>query len=286
MDVFFVALLGGGLLLATSCAASQPESGEAPPSTPSTSSATQPGKTVVAPEDAAVTQLLERMDAAGDDMQTFTAGVLLREIDYDVMSEIPRLGRLSLDRTGENVKFRVEFLGIIDESSNPPMLDPDKVDYILIGDELIERTYNSRTQITRKLPPEHANLDLLKLGEGPFPLPIGQSPAEVREQFDVALVDPAALDEDEGDVLIAEGATRLRLVPKPTSDFAGDFKWVDVDVDPSTGLPVKVITLDKPEVNLQITTLRDPQVNAELPGDTFTLPEVNLAEWNVQYEAL
>ena len=231
--------------------------------------------------DPQVEALLKKMNEAGQDLQTLSSTVRTTETDYDTMADIQRIGKMWLDNREGDTRFRVTFRGRLLPDNT---LDPDPIHYVLIGDELVERNEQSKTQITRKLPPEQAGKDLLKLGEGPFPLPIGQSPEEVHRQFVVSPVLPDEIDEDEGDVSIAEGTERLRLEPRPETNLANEFTWVLVDLDPASGLPKQVITLDAAQTNLQVVELINLTLNEALEEDAFTLPAVNLDDWTVTVE--
>ena len=237
---------------------------------------------VLPPLEPALREILVKMDEAGDGLQTLTSNIRTIETDYDTMADTQRVGLLRMDRSGDTTRFLVTFRGRVAANGG---VSPNPIHYLLEGDELIEVNEPSRTKITRKLPPEQANRDLLKLGEGPFPMPIGQSPEEVQKQFDVSLVDPASVSVDDGDIEIAEGATRIRLVPKAGTGLAEDFSWVLVDVDPETGLPKQVVTLDEAGVNEQATQLLGLKVNEPLDDTAFTLPPTD-ETWTVTYEAL
>lgn len=240
--------------------------------------ATQPA----AAEASGVDGLLEAMYVVGRDLTTLSSPVRLIDFDNVTADEVIRLGQLRLKRDGKDVKFRVTFSG---RERPEGGVIPDKIEYVLVGDRLIDRNYSAKSQVTRILSPEQAERDLLKLGEGPFPLPIGQSPEEVRRQFDVRLVNPENPAENEYNEPATPGTRRLRLTPKPDSALAADFLWVELDVDES-GFPRKVITLDPGEVNLRITELTDPTLNAEIPPEAFELEEIDASEWNITVEQM
>ena len=235
-----------------------------------------------AESDDATQSILEQLDAVGRDMTSLEAAV--RKTDYDNITgqEVIRRGRLYLrrDAEGKDVRFRVTFNG---EEREGGGLIPRKKEYTLVGDRLVERDYPTKTQITRVLTPEQAGRDLLKLGEGPFPLPIGQSPEDVRKQFAVTTVDPTDEEQNLYDVPPIEGATRIRLTPLPGTAFDGEYEWIELDVD-SKGFPRQVTTLQGP--NLVISELRDPELNKTMPDETFELPPIDAGGWNVVVEEM
>lgn len=275
-----LAVTSTAIALIASCSAAHTEvPGVAAPTTsesgPATSEAGSAGS--------AIEELLVAMESAGKDFETLAAQVLLTERNSLTGEDVRRAGRFWLSRGEEETRFHVVFLGIVVEEDGKELLKPEKIEYLLAGDTLIDRNHRTRTQVSRTLAPEQADRDLLKLGEGPFPLPIGQSPQAVRDQFEVSLVDPETVDIDEGDVPIYSNTRRLRLVPKgpPLSD---DFSFVEIDVEPETGRPRQVITLDASGENLKITELRGIEIDPELDPAVFELEKIDLSGWNLTSE--
>ena len=226
--------------------------------------------------------LLDKMHEAGRDMRTLSAKVTLTDYDDATGNEVSRPGRMALRRGEEagDAAVHVVFNGKQTDAGFEP---GEKIEYLLKNGELVDRNYRGKTQVVRKLPADELAKDPLALGEGPFPLPIGQDPARVKELFEVSEVDPA---QSEWEVKPVDGATRLRLVPRPNTKFARDFTFIDVDVNPATGLPEKVSTVDAAEVNLRIADLSDVAVDADLGGESFELEDVDLGDWNVSFEDL
>ena len=109
-------------------------------------------------------------------------------------------------------------------------------------------------------------LNLLKLGEGPFPLPIGQSREDVLKMFDVKKVDAK-----QGD---PQGTVHLELAPKPNTDFARKFKTIDVWVETKTSFPRRIATVDKSEAETRTTDLTNIQVNVGLKDDAFVQEKI------------
>ncbi len=118
--------------------------------------------------------------------------------------------------------------------------------------------------------------DLMKLGTGAFPLPIGQDQQDVKKAFDVKIVAPAKDD--------PPGTIHLTLTPKPDTDLAKKFTSIDVWVDMKSHMPTLIDTVagsDEHRVELKAI-----QVNPNPPlGDKdFTLPEID-ASWQTKTEA-
>lgn len=77
--------------------------------------------------------------------------------------------------------------------------------------------------------------DPYKLGDGPFPVPFGQTKADILREFDVRLA-PASKDDP-------KDTDHLLLYPKPRTQMHGKYErlhfWVERDGD-KAGLPTKV----------------------------------------------
>ncbi len=246
--------------------------------------ATQPSGVLT--EASSVDDVLDALHRAGQDLQSLRATVLLTDLDSDTGDEKRQPGKVVLRRSDELVSFRVTIMGVLVETDNGPGLREERIEYLLQGDELVERNYKMRQEIIRKLPPEQAERDLLKLGEGPFPLPIGQSRDDVRRMFEVREVDPANPDENPMRIEAPEGTRRLRLTPREGTDIADKFRWLEIDVTLADGLPRRVITLNRTGSTTRITDLRDLKINQAVSETDFALQPVNHSEWNVIYEEL
>ena len=237
-----------------------------------------------------VDDLLDALDRSGRDLRNLSSVVKLTEIDNDTGDSVVRLGRVAMRRDDAGqVTFLVTFVGVQTNADDPdadehPQIRPEKIVYLLQGDELTDRNYKTKSEVRRKLPADQAGRDLLKLGEGPFPLPIGQPKEEVRKEFDVRELDPSKPAENELAEPATPGARRLRLTPKATSPLAADFSWIEIDVSLDTGLPAKVITLNKAGSEARVTALRNLKINADLPADALALEEIDKSDWNVRYE--
>ena len=122
-----------------------------------------------------------------------------------------------------------------------------------------------RRQVLR--PNEKVNL--LKLGEGPFPLPIGQKKEEVRKLFKVEKVKP-----EHGD---PPGTIHLVLTPIPKTQFADKFSLIDVWMDLQSHMPVRIDTTDAKGKTTRSTRLENVRINPDLGDKDFALPQVNPA---------
>ncbi|MGF1633049.1 MAG: outer membrane lipoprotein carrier protein LolA [Phycisphaerae bacterium] len=239
-----------------------------------TSPATAPATAL--PEDATARQVLEALEAAGQDLRTLQADITLTEADPAIGANPPRSGRvLLLDEAGRQ---QVRVILETKEVNGQPV--EERIEYLVEGDRIIERNYNRKVEVTRTLGggqgdggqgeggqgEGQAGRDLFRLGSGPVPLLIGQSPADVEAAFAVEKRAPTRRD--------PAGTVHLRLTPLPAGGFAEQFAWVDVWVTRDTGLPARVRTLDANQTTLRTTDLAGLRLNAPLPADAFAMPPV------------
>lgn len=227
-----------------------------------------------------VRPLLDKMHDAGDGLVSLTSGLKMIDFDFDTSDEVWRFGKLNLLRGDDGDAIHVLFTRRADPDGNAA---EEKLEYLLAEGQLVDRNYRSKTEVRRTLPEEDQDRDLLALGEGPFPLPIGQDPERVLRLFEVSLVDVASDNEFEVDPI--DGTRRLRLVPRPETPLAEQFHVLEVDVDTTTGMARQVTTLDAGGINLRIVELRNAAVNANDAAEP-TLEAVDLSDWNVTEERM
>jgi len=122
--------------------------------------------------------------------------------------------------------------------------------YIFDGQWLAEIHPDRRQFIKRQVVPPGRRYDPLKLGEGPFPLPLGQRRQQVLELFEVELV---RAEEDPAD------AVHLAFTPRAEQAERLDYRRIDLWYDRQTLLPRRV-RAEEPSGDLTIVQLKDPQV--------------------------
>src|SRR6185503_20430076 len=111
-------------------------------------------------------------------------------------------------------------------------------------------------------------MNLLKLGEGPFPLPLGQDKADVHKMFEVSKQSSGGKDDPPGTI-------HARLTPKPGTQFEQKFGTIDVWIDPHSRMPVKIETVDPNGVATRTTELKNIRVNTKLTAEDFKLPPID-----------
>src|SRR5688572_871542 len=203
--------------------------------------------------DSSVDEILDALDRRGRDLKSFTADVRLTETDDTTALSSTRAGAVAFQNKGDgDARMRVVF----DTKEDGSRQFDEKLEYVLDNGWLIDRNYKKRIEVRRQVLKPGEKVNLLRLGEGPFPLPIGQKKQDVHEQFDVEKVAPA-----EGD---PPSTVHLRLSPKKGTDLAKRFSAIDVWVDPKSEMPSRIDTLDANEAVSRSTELTNLRVNPEL----------------------
>ncbi|MHC4786473.1 MAG: LolA family protein, partial [Planctomycetota bacterium] len=129
--------------------------------------------------------------------------------------------------------------------------------YIFDGSWLVEIDHEAKIFIKRQIVPPGQQFDPLKLGEGPFPLPVGQPKDEVRARFKVrVLLKPK--DETLAERLADRDVEGLLLVPKPGTALAEDVKEMEVFYDRQSLLPagVRVTEVNGDRKTVVLTNLK------------------------------
>lgn len=264
--------LAGALCFGTSGFAQEAASATAPsagagaaPTTAATSGAAAAG---ALPADASVDQTLDALDTIGRDLKSFTATVKLSETDVIAQDTVVRTGKFVYQSLGAgDSRLRITFDTRIQDGAS----QPQKIEYLLDKGWLIDRNYARKIEVNRQMLRPGEKVNLLKLGEGPFPLPIGQKKEDVHKQFEVKRVELS-----EGEL---KDAIHLQLTPLPGTRFERDFSTIEVWVDQNSHMPVRIETEDKNLTTVRTTDLSDVKVGVQLGDGDFKLPEIPAGEW-------
>lgn len=267
------------VLAAMGCAAdvSAQRDSQTPPPAPDKSQTPAEAKSPDTPPPAppapgvSIDEALDALDRQGDQMKDFTAHVALTETDGLTRDAFTRSGTVRVQRL-PNDDARI--LVVFDTRKAGAKQTKEKIEYLLENGWLTERNDRKKSQVRRQVIKPGEKLDLLKLGEGPFPLPIGQAKEDVKKMFDVEIVPAAPTD--------PAGAIHGRLKPKAGSQFERRFKRIDVWVDPAAQMPRRIETVDASEQSQdaddqsrQTTDLENVKVNTGLDDADFQLEEVS-----------
>jgi len=216
-----------------------------------------------------VDQILDALDARGENLQDFSAKVILTDTDDSSGDSTVNTGSVVLQRKGpDDARIRVAFTK---RQVGDKIFHADHqytLDNGILDDRDYLKKHENRTQVLKP----GQKLDLFKLGEGPFPLPLGQKKEDVLKLFDVAKIDPAKDD--------PPGTVHVRLTPKDGTQFASRFKTIDVWVDTVTAMPRRIQTDDINQTTTRTTDLSDVKINAGATDKDFAQPPVP-PDWDV-----
>ena len=230
--------------------------------------------------DSAIDSILDALDARGKTLKDFTADVVLTQANPAVGDENSRKGKIQFQtREANNARVRVNFtehiLGSMDAVNKK--IRPEQLEYLLDGQWLTTRDYAKSEQVRTQVARPGEKINLFKLGQGIFPLPIGQSKEDVHQQFAVQKIPPDKED--------PPGSVHLLLITNAGTSLARKYKKIDIWVDLKLELPVKIETLDPHEAVDATTQFSNIKLNAGLKDSDFELPSID-NNWNLRDEPL
>ncbi len=162
------------------------------------------------------------------------------------------------------------------------------------GQWLYERSARQKTRIVRQIAREGENLDPLRLGEGPLPIPLGQRKAEILTRYDVTLRPvQEGLDGQKAGAFAknVKGATQLHLRPLRAGEQFDEVRLWYRDDAQGRLLPVlaRSARLDDhgEEIDIAYVQLSGVKVNTGMKlGDVAVEPVPAGAGWQEKTEAL
>lgn len=208
---------------------------------------------------------LDLLHAAGDKVQSLGADVEMKSVDKGTQAETIDRGKIVMQRLPDgDTRARITFIDrIVDER-----LKKSHREFLLDGGVLIEQNHDTRKQVTRQLRRPGEKIDLFKLGQGPFPMPIGQTKESVHEQFDVS----------------APGEHVVKLTPKESTSLKDKFQSITVTVDPALGVPTVIETLSVSGEETKTVTLKNVRLNEAVQPEEFKLPPADPKVWELVSE--
>lgn len=226
--------------------------------------------------------LLERLEHQAGDLNAFTADVLYVHYDDLLARRETRTGHIiyKVDDVTKQKSFAVLFNRLI---VGQRAQDQQK-HYIFADRWLVEVDHENKQFIKREVVEPGRQLDPLKLGEGPIPLPIGQPKDEVLARFQVSLIDRPK----DGPLSRLQNVDGIRLVPKEGTSEAEEFEQVDLYYDRDTCLPLGIIATER-NGNTKTVRLDNVAHNPELNEEQLaklSVEEPDPAEWAIDVERL
>lgn len=228
-------------------------------------------------------QVLDLLDQRGQNLNSFAGDVTLVERDESTALETTRIGKIWYQRLPDGqARIRVSFT----EKQNGKTRAAEAKDYVLDAGWLVERDHARKIEIRRQVLKPGQKMDLFRLGDGPFPMPIGQKKEDVKKQFGVELL-PLTPEDKLLDEKMPVDVCHVVLKPRSDNELKRQFSAIDVFVDPKSQMPVRIDTLDAKEERSRSTALRNLQVNPPLRDVDFALPKIDKsAGWQEQVEQM
>ena len=129
--------------------------------------------------------MLSALEKAGDTISTFRANVIYDRVDAVSENRERRTGQIVLAQIAGELKSRtlaIMFDQLIDASGHATT---ERQRFVFSGGWLFEFDDQRHQLIARELVAPGEQLDPLRIGEGPIPIPIGQKKDQVCQRFEV-----------------------------------------------------------------------------------------------------
>lgn len=192
--------------------------------------------------------------------------------------------RGSPEGSGSNEPDERAFAIRFDELRTGDRIEPISKVYVFDGRYLVEKLPEQKLFTKRQIVPEGESFDPLRIGEGPFPVPIGQRRDDIEARY---TTDMRPVDEQlpEAFARWAGDAVQIRLVPRefwaPEDDFTEIRLWYRPD-DEGRLLPWVARTMNKAgdEAIVRLIGIRLND-GARIPEDAFDTQPPDEG-WDVQ----
>ncbi len=233
-----------------------------------------------------VEDLLDRLERSSADLRDFQA-----RIRYDIWDAVTEEKQI---RSGELI-YQVDpddgsrrFAILFDTFIFGNRQEKEAKHYIFADGWLVEIDHERKQFIKRQIVAPGKTFDPLKLGEGPFPLPIGQPKNEVLARFDVKLLD-APSDPFLAKLLTDRDVEGMVLFPKPNTPEAEKFQRVELFYDRETMLPIGINAVaadaidpsDPNSRNRKMVLLSDLKRYEGVDEAILSIEEPDKREWDI-----
>jgi hypothetical protein len=215
-------------------------------------------------EAAAIAVALERMESAGRDLVDLSGKVTYRVQELIVEDEDDQefeeyQGEMRVLRKEGVSKTWVHFKTRTDGTV---LFTDDPTWYLFDGRILYEAREKERKVVTHNIVKDGPAIDPFRLGQGPFPLPFGQTQKDMESEFEIRLLDPGDL---------GAGWVRVEGKPRAHSSLHGRYRRIVIDVAPD-GLPRRIELDDVKDLTRKSVRFGELKKNTGLKKDSFELP--------------
>lgn len=178
-------------------------------------------------------------------------------------------------------RFAIDF----DQLSVDGRVMEDHQSYIFDGHYLLELHPKQKQFVRRHIVGDDQKKDPLRIGEGPFPIPVGQRKSDLIARFDIAVVPPLDSAPDSTQVRrILFNCIQLKLIPKPGTEQAKAFTEIRLWYATDDMMPVFALTRDPNDAKAEVF-LTDVHKNPPIPDSAFKTDAPSAKEgWNGQEE--
>jgi hypothetical protein len=270
-------LMAAAVTAGVTCQAAEPAAlpaASAPAQTQAATATTEELPAATQPADPEAVRVLGLLEAAGEKYKTLRAELVYRLDNPSLGDKETRRGWLAYRGRSEEAPaaFRIHFA--TRALGDGPAFRAG-VDYAFDGAWLTEANEQTHQMTLYQIAPEGKAAEPLRIGKGPFLLPIGQKTADVLEHFTVT-ASAAGADEP-------AGTTRLDL--KTLAAFRREYNLTAMRlwVDETRSLPVRLQSTDL-SGNITTVDLSKIETGADLAKDTFEIPR--RLGWTVRREPL
>jgi hypothetical protein len=221
-------------------------------------------------------ELLDRLERSHADLRDFQANIVYHKWDSVLQRNEIRSGEVLYQTKPRGTK---RFAILLERLIVRNRSRAHRKHFVFDGSWLVEIDHEAKIFIKRQIVPPDKQFDPLKLGEGPFPLPVGQPRDEVRARFKVRrLHEPT--DELLAERLAGQPVEGLHLAPKPGTPEAEDFEQAELFYDRETLLPVG-ISVTEANGDRKTVLLSKLKRNAGIDEGKLSIEEPDPREWRI-----
>jgi hypothetical protein len=231
-------------------------------------------------------ELLAALEHAGDDIRLLS-GRIAYEKTFAIQGDRQlREGKLVFEsQPGETGDTHARRFGIIfDKLQVGERVEDEEIDYleqyIFDGEWIAEIHPLEKQFIRRQVVAPGERWDPLRVGEGPFPIPIQQNREDILRRFDAELVASTEALEQPKMQAAAQKCYQLKLTPRADAGEQ-DFREVRLWYDKETLLPRIARTVNRAD-DVALVLLRDLKLNEEAEvahAELSTEPPADLHGW-------
>lgn len=161
-------------------------------------------------------------------------------------------------------------------------------EFVFDGEWIVEKYPGEKQFFKRRVVPPGQVADPLRIGEGPFPIPIGQKRKDIQDRFDTTLVDPMDGVPDTQprtkEMIERASAYQLKLVPKPGNDEAREFKEIRIWYQEQDLLPRMARTINREDGHAEVVLINLVRNEPVDPKLFDTTPPRKEDGWQVEVD--